>query len=44
MSRTVLYFGHPLVGLPGHEDICTQRSSRDGATAAYLFRCKSKTI
>lgn len=33
-----------LVGCLGHEDICTQRSSRDVATAAYLFRSKSKTI
>jgi hypothetical protein len=24
-----------------HEDICTQRSSRDIATAAYSFCCKS---
>ncbi len=30
------------VACSGHEDICTQRSSRDVATAAYLSHCKSR--
>jgi hypothetical protein len=35
-------WAHPLVVAWGHEDICTQRSSRDVATAVHIFRCKSR--